>query len=118
MIELRQQLDKERSVRMMLEEQVRWAGWGRGVPVHLSSFPPVPASFEQLFTGAPENFVPGLGVGGPPGAVCIGVGEISQRISHCKNAAVIKALRQRWASGGGFGLGPEWPPHGFSVEVT
>lgn len=26
MIELRQQLDKERSVRMMLEEQVRWAG--------------------------------------------------------------------------------------------
>lgn len=37
MIELRQQLDKERSVRMMLEEQVRQAvGWGGGVPVPLS----------------------------------------------------------------------------------
>lgn len=36
MIELRQQLDKERSVRMMLEEQVRqtsrWVWWGNSSP--------------------------------------------------------------------------------------
>lgn len=48
MIELRQQLDKERSVRMMLEEQVRQAGgWGGGFR-SLSPFPPVPASLKRL----------------------------------------------------------------------
>lgn len=57
MIELRQQLDKERSVRMMLEEQVRWAGrLGEGMPVPFSSFSPVPASFEQLLIGAPALY--------------------------------------------------------------
>lgn len=41
MIELRQQLDKERSVRMMLEEQVRQVGGcGGGIPsLFLSSYP-------------------------------------------------------------------------------
>lgn len=39
MIELRQQLDKERSVRMMLEEQVRQAGgWGWLQSLSLSSY--------------------------------------------------------------------------------
>lgn len=57
MIELRQQLDKERSVRMMLEEQVRQVGGlGGGIPVPFSSFSPVPVSLEPLFIGAPALY--------------------------------------------------------------
>ena len=60
MIELRQQLDKERSVRMMLEEQVRRVGWQAGDAVQLSSFPPV-------IYGS-SCFVPGLGEECPVGS--------------------------------------------------
>lgn len=63
MIELRQQLDKERSVRMMLEEQVRQAvGWGVGGFQSLSPFPPVPASLQRLLCARFRN-----GGGGPVG---------------------------------------------------
>lgn len=54
MIELRQQLDKERSVRMMLEEQVRQAGRWVGFQ-SLSPFPPVPASLECLLCARFRN---------------------------------------------------------------
>lgn len=66
MIELRQQLDKERSVRMMLEEQVRQAGgWGGSSP---SPFLPISASLEQLVIYRSACFVPGLGMESPVGS--------------------------------------------------
>lgn len=60
MIELRQQLDKERSVRMMLEEQVRQAGGVGG-----GSSPSLPFFLSLLPWSA--SFVPGLRIwgGGP-----------------------------------------------------
>lgn len=49
MIELRQQLDKERSVRMMLEEQVRWVGGvGEFQPLSLLFLPSLPPLSSYL----------------------------------------------------------------------
>ena len=107
MIELRQQLDKERSVRMMLEEQVRRCcrlrapalcrGWESGV------------QWGGQWGANQTDSCPGRGWS------LSETREMSQRRTHCKHISVVKATPDRWAiSEGGAWAGstPQLPCEG------